>query len=65
VITLNGRGTDWSESLTVAGLLERMGYGLMHITVTVDGVFVPEEDYGSFSIPDRAEVHAIHLHHGG
>ncbi|HBL15218.1 MAG: thiamine biosynthesis protein ThiS [Elusimicrobia bacterium GWA2_69_24] len=65
MITVNGRREDWSAGLTVARLLERMGYGLIHITVTVNEQVVPEEDYAAFPIPDGAQVHAIHLHHGG
>lgn len=65
MITVNGRREEWAEGLTVERLLERLGYGLIHITVTVDGKHVQEEDYGSCPVPDGAEVHAIHLHHGG
>jgi hypothetical protein len=35
------------------------------ITVTVNGRYVPPEEYETALIPDAADVRAIHIAHGG
>ena len=69
MITVNRRDTvDWFAEMTVRILLERMGYDFALLTVTVNGSFVPTEDYDT---PKRSfrtallDVRIIHLHHGG
>jgi thiamine biosynthesis protein ThiS len=66
MITVNGnRKVAWREGITVADVLRELGWDYALITTTVNGTFVPREDYGSFVVPDDADVKAIHIAHGG
>lgn len=66
MITINGNRTvDWREGLTVQMILDELGWGYVLITVTVDGQFVPKEDYAAFPVPDGSDLKAIHIAHGG
>jgi thiamine biosynthesis protein ThiS len=66
MITVNGNDLEWHEGMTISLVLEKMDYtALTLITVFVDGIFVPPEDYTSHVLDDGAEVKAMHLHHGG
>jgi len=65
VIVVNDRRVEWREGMTVRGVLDEMGYDFPLITVTVDGEFVPADDYETRAVPDGADVRVIHLHHGG
>ena len=65
MIAVNGRKVAWRAGMTVSDALAKMGYDFVYITVTVDGEFVPADDFASRAVPDRADVQAIHLHHGG
>jgi len=42
-----------------------MSYDFPLITATVNGEFVPKDEWDTFKIPDNADVKAIHIHHGG
>ena len=66
MITVNDRDRiGWREGMTVEGLMKEMGYDYALITVTVDGVLVPEDDYGTFRLRDGSRVVVFHLAHGG
>ncbi len=66
MVTVNNRDRlDWREGMTVQELLERMGYGYVLITVTVDGELVPADEYPHFTLHDGADVNVFHLAHGG
>jgi thiamine biosynthesis protein ThiS len=66
MITVNDRDTvEWREGLSVQDLLDEMGYSYVLITVTVDGVLVPEDEYTTHPVPDGARVGVFHLAHGG
>ena len=66
MVTINDRDRlDWREGMTVQELLDAMGYSYNLITVTVNGVLVAEDDYGSYPLPDDAKVTVFHLAHGG
>lgn len=66
MITINNRDKlEWREGMTVQALLDEMGYSYTLITVTVNDLLVPEEDYDHFTIEDGAEVGVFHLAHGG
>ena len=66
MITINNRDKlEWKEGMTIRNLLEEMGYSYTLITVTVDDLFVSEEDYDHFVIKDGANVGVFHLAHGG
>lgn len=51
--------------MTVAELLEEMNYTYHEIIVRVDGELVPKEGYDTTTVPDGADVKAIHLIAGG
>lgn len=66
MILVNNRDTvPWYEGMTVEDLLMEIGYTYVLISVTVNGTFVPNEEFDSFLIPDEADVKVIHVHHGG
>jgi sulfur carrier protein len=65
VLVNNRDRLDWQEGLTVQGVLDRLGYDYVLITITVNGALVAEEDYASTPVPDQAEVTVFHLAHGG
>lgn len=66
MITINNRDKlEWREGMTVQALLDEMGYSYTLITVTVNDLLVPEEDYDHFTIEEGAEVGVFHLAHGG
>ena len=55
----------WRDGITVADVLGELGWDYALITTTVNGVFVPTEDYNNFQVPDEADMRAIHIAHGG
>jgi len=65
MITVNSNNIEWHEGMTVKNVLDFMGYDFSLITVTVNEDFVSEDDYDTYHVPDKADVKAIHLHHGG
>ncbi len=65
IIVNNRDKVQWQEGMNVNILLEKMNYTFDMITVHVNGVLVPKEDYDDFIIPDDANVGAFHLAHGG
>jgi len=66
MITVNGnRKVTWREGMTVAALLAELEWSYALITVTVNGEFVPRDDYHAHAVPDEAVVQAIHIAHGG
>lgn len=66
MIRVNDREeVEWEEGLTVSDLLERLNYTFAHIIVKVDGELVRKENHDTYTIPDGADVRAIHLIAGG
>jgi thiamine biosynthesis protein ThiS len=65
VIRVNENEVPWRDGMTVQDCLDAMGYDFVHITVTVDDVFVESIRYRTTRVPDGADVRAIHLYHGG
>jgi thiamine biosynthesis protein ThiS len=66
MVTVNNRDkVKWRENMTVRDLLQVMHYSYFLITVTVNGEFVPKEDYEEYKVPDNADVTVFHLAHGG
>lgn len=66
MILVNNRDSiEWQEGITVQNLLEIMEYDFSHMTVTVNGTLIPEEEYENYKIPDNADVNVFHLAHGG
>ncbi len=66
MITVNGREkVVWRDGITVADILKELGWDYVLITVTVNGGFVPQDEYSSHVVPDASEMKAIHIAHGG
>jgi len=66
MILVNDRDrVAWREGMTVQDLLDALNYTYVLITVTVDDVLVPEEDYRHHALHDEARVTVFHLAHGG
>lgn len=66
MVTVNNRDkVKWREDMTVRDLLQKMHYSYSLITVTVNGEFIPKEDYEEYEVPDNADVTVFHLAHGG
>jgi thiamine biosynthesis protein ThiS len=66
MITVNNRDRiEWREGMTVQDILDEMSYDYVLITVTVDGILVPEDEYDSRVLPDGSGVGVFHLAHGG
>ena len=66
IITVNQRDeVAWYEGMTVSDLLEKLKYSYPHIIVSINGTLVQPHDYDSQTIPDGADIRAIHLIAGG
>ena len=64
-ITVNGNKIDWFEGMTIHTVLKKMNYTFRMLVVSVNGVLVKKEQYGSFQVPDGAEVKVLHMIAGG
>jgi sulfur carrier protein len=65
VIVNNRDKLDWREGMTVQDVLKAMIYDYALIVVSVNGVTVDKDVFGSHPVPDGADVQVIHLAHGG
>jgi thiamine biosynthesis protein ThiS len=65
IIVNNRDKIEWKPDITVKDILNIMGYSYILITVNVNEVFVPKEDYETFKVPDNSDFKAFHLAHGG
>ena len=65
VIVNNRDQLEWRPGMTVQDLLDELKYSYVLITVTVNGTVIPQEDYATHEVPDRAQVTVFHLAHGG
>jgi thiamine biosynthesis protein ThiS len=55
----------WREGMTVSDVLEFMDYTYHRIIVKVDGELVRRGSYDTYTIPEGADVKAIHMIGGG
>lgn len=65
IVVNNKEKLEWYEEMTVQDVLDKMNYVYPRITVTVNNKLVQREDYGTFKVPDKADVNVFHLAHGG
>ena len=65
MICVNDEQMEWEKGITVQDVLDRRRYTFPLIVVRVNGELVPKEAYGSFRVPDNADVKVIHLISGG
>lgn len=56
---------EWKDGLTVQDVLDILRYDYVLMTVTVDGVLVPEDEYSLRLLSDGASLAVFHLAHGG
>lgn len=56
---------EWKEGMTVQDVLDILNYDYALMTVTVDGVLVPEDEYSIHVLTDGASLAVFHLAHGG
>ena len=65
VITVNDKEVKWEKGLTVSKLLKKMKFTNPMIVVKINDKSIDPKDYDKTTIPDKAEVQAIHLISGG
>ena len=66
MITVNDmHKLEWKEGMTVADIMEELGYNYALITTTVNDEYVDPDSYDTYEVPDEADVKAIHIAHGG
>lgn len=65
IVVNNKEKLEWHEGMTVQDILDKMNYIYPRITVTVNNKLVQREDYGTYLVPDGADVNVFHLAHGG
>jgi sulfur carrier protein len=65
MITVNGEGHPWRETLTVRDLLGEKGYVFPLLITRIDGRLIPRDRYDETPIPDGSTVDVIHLMSGG
>ena len=65
MICVNDEQMEWETGMTVQDVLDRRRYTFPLIVVKVNGELVSKEAYGSYPVPDGADVKVIHLISGG
>ncbi len=65
VLTINGESRDFPEPLTVAGLLERLGYDRRRVAVEVNREIVPAARHGEQPLQAGDRVEVVTLVGGG
>lgn len=65
MIRLNNRDCEWEEGLTVETLMKIKNFTYSRIIVSINGKFIPSEEYSSTIIMDKDDVKATHLLAGG
>lgn len=66
MITVNNmHKLEWKKGMTVADIMEELGYNYALITTTVNDEYVDPDSYDTYEVPDGADVKAIHIAHGG
>jgi sulfur carrier protein len=56
---------EWQPGMTVQDLLDELKFTFRLIVVKINGQVVLRPDYATTSVPDGAEVQALHLISGG
>ncbi len=64
-ITLNGEPYDLDQSLTIAGLLERLGMTGRPVAVEVNRQLVPRAEHDGCQLAEADEVEVVTLVGGG
>lgn len=65
MITVNGEQVAWKQGLTVQDILNDLGEKLSIVVVKVNGKPILKKQYGTYEVPDGAEVNTIDIIAGG
>jgi len=66
MIIINNRDKIlWEKDMTIENLFTKMGYDYALITVTVNDIFIDENEYSTYKLSDNDNVNVFHLAHGG
>lgn len=65
MITVNGKPTELEGDLSVATLLEKLGFVWPMLVVRVNGQLVKRERYANTTVSDGDSVDVIHMMSGG
>jgi thiazole synthase len=65
ILTINGEARDFPEPLTVAGLLDRLGYNQRRVAVEVNQEIVPAARHGGHALQPGDRVEVVTLVGGG
>ena len=64
-LTINGNKTEYGESLTVAGLLEKLEIAPARVAVEVNLAIVKKAEYGEHELKDGDSVEIVNFVGGG
>jgi sulfur carrier protein len=62
---VNGNDVDFEDGMTVAALLERMGFVFPLLVIRVNGVLVARDAYDRTPLASADIVEVVHLMSGG
>jgi len=65
MITVNGKPTELENEVSVAGLLQQLGFVWPMLVVRVNGQLVKRERYADTTVRDGDTVDVIHMMSGG
>jgi thiamine biosynthesis protein ThiS len=65
LLTVNGKKVAWHSGLTVDELLKILGNNFPIVVVKVNGKHIPKKEFGTFEIPDDAEINTVDIISGG
>lgn len=65
MIEVNGKSVEYTSGLTVAALLEQLGFVFPMLVIKVNGKLIKRESYEQTPIQDGDRVQVIHLISGG
>ena len=65
MLKVNGNEIEYEEGITVASLLDKLGFVFPMLVVRVNGALVDRKDFKRRELTDRDEIDVIHLMSGG
>nr|WP_246427966.1 sulfur carrier protein ThiS [Paenibacillus phyllosphaerae] len=63
-VLINGR-QEWTDAVTIAGLVEQYGLGAKRIVVELNGVILAREAWLHTSVDEGAKLELVHFVGGG
>ena len=64
-VTINGRSVDILPDMTMAGLLESLGYDIRRIAVEIDGEICPKTSFPDRQVEDCTSFEVVTFVVGG